>query len=191
MLESHFISPAAMAVLLRKPFTSDDYEAFIVERQRTLLEAIENLLIKERIDLSPQLRELDERVEGIELALRGQVTATLEDDAERLPSHVLQKADERIQVAAKKNANIELDQYKQLSRRLEYCDLRELEDTLLSKTLWRDFEKRFVNKVTLSAKFGQLADLRNGIRHSRSVDEVTRKEGEAAILWFEQVLART
>ena len=191
MLESHFISPAALAVLLRKPFTSDDYEAFIVERQRTLLEAIENLLIKERIDLSPQLRELDERVEGIELALRRQVTATLEDDAERLPSHVLRKADERIQVAAKKNANIELDQYRQLSRRLEYCDLRELEDTLLSKALWRGFEKRFVNKVTLSAKFGQLADLRNGIRHSRSVDEVTRKEGEAAILWFEQVLART
>ena len=26
------------------------------------------------------------------------------------------------------------------------------------------------------------------IRHSRTVDEVTRKEGEAAILWFEKVL---
>ena len=42
-----------------------------------------------------------------------------------------------------------------------------------------------MNKQTLSAKFGQLAELRNGIRHSRTVDEVTRKEGEAAILWFE------
>ena len=191
VLESHFISSAALDVLLRKSFTSDDYEAFIAERQRTLLEAIENLLIKERIDLSPQLRELDEQVEGIELALREQMVATLEDDAERLPPHVLQKADERIQVAAKKNANIELDQYKQLRRRLEYCDLRELQDTILNKRLWQVFEKRFANKETLSAKFGQLAGLRNGIRHSRSVDEVTRKEGEAAILWFKQVLART
>ena len=190
VLESHFISSAALAVLLRKPFTSDDYEAFIVERQRTLLEAIENLLIKERIDLSPQLRDLDERVEAIELALREQVVTTLEDDAERLPTHVLQKADERIRAAAKKNANIEFHQYRQLSRRLEYCDLRELQDTILSKSLWRCFEKSFANKETLSAKFGQLAELRNGIRHSRSVDEVTRKEGEAAILWFEQVLAR-
>ena len=191
MLESHFISSAALAVLLRKPFTFDDYEAFIVERQRTLLEAIENLLIKERIDLLPQLRELDERVEAIELALRGQVVATLEDDAERLPPHVLQRADERIQAAARRNANIEFDQYKQLSRRLEYCDLRELQDTIVSKSLWRGFEKRFANKETLSVRFGQLAELRNGIRHSRSVDEVTRKDGEAAILWFEQVLART
>ena len=190
VLESHFISSAALAVLLRKPFNSDDYEAFIAERQRTLLEAIENLLVKARIDLSPQLRELDERVEGIELSLREQVVATLEDDAGRLPPHVLQKADERIQAAAKKNANIELDQYKQLNRRLEYCDLRELHDTVLSKSLWQSFEKRFANKQTLSAKFGQLAELRNGIRHSRTVDEVTRKEGEAAILWFEQILAR-
>ena len=191
MLESYFISSAALAVLLRKPFTSNDYEAFIVERQRTLLEAIENLLIKERIDLSPQLRELDKRVEGIELSVRERVIATLKDDAGRLPPHVLQKADERIQAAAEKNPNIELDLYRQLSRRLEYCDLRELQDTILSKSLWRGFEKRFANKETLSAKFGQLAELRNGISHSRSVEEVTRKEGDAAILWFDQVLART
>ena len=191
MLESHFISSAALAVLLRDPFNSDDYEAFIAERQHTLLEAIENLLIKQRIDLLPRLRELDERVERVELTLREQVAVILEDDAERLPPHVSQKADTRIQAAARKNANIEVDNYRQLRRRLEYCDLRELQDTILNKSLWQGFEKRFANKETLSGKFGQLAELRNGIRHSRSVDEVTRKEGEAAILWFEQVLART
>ena len=191
MLESHFISSAALAVLLRDPFNSDDYEAFIAERQHTFLEAIENLLIKQRIDLLPRLRELDQRVERVELALREQVAAILEDDAERLPPHVSQKADTRIQAAARKNANIEVDHYRQLRRRLEYCDLRELQDTILNKSLWQGLEKRFANKETLSGKFGQLAELRNGIRHSRSVDEVTRKEGEAAVLWFEQVLART
>ena len=192
MLESHFISSAALAMLLRNPFRSDDYEAFIVERQRTLLEAIENLLIKERIDLSPQLRELDERVEAIELALRGQVVAILEDDAESGSRRTcFREPMNASQAAAKKNANIELEQYKQLSRRLEYCDLRELQDTILNKSLWRGFEKQFANRETLSLRFGQLAEVRNGIRHSRSVEEVTRKEGEAAILWFEQVLART
>ena len=50
------------------------------------------------------------------------------------------------------------------------------------------FEARFANKETLAKRFGQLAELRNGIRHSRTVDEVTRKEGEAALLWFRQVL---
>ena len=37
---------------------------------------------------------------------------------------------------------------------------------------------------------GQLAELRNGIRHSRTVDEITRKEGEAAVLWFGEVLSK-
>jgi len=92
--------------------------------------------------------------------------------------------------ATKKNAAITLEQFKTLSRRLEYCDLRELQDIILSKALWPQFEARFANKEALTGKFGQLAELRNGIRHSRSVDEITRKEGEAAILWFEQVLAR-
>jgi hypothetical protein len=36
-----------------------------------------------------------------------------------------------------------------------------------------------------------LAELRNGIRHSRAVSAVTQKEGEAAILWFEQLLGVT
>ena len=60
----------------------------------------------------------------------------------------------------------------------------------MNKLLWPLFERRFVNKDTLGAKFGQLAELRNGLRHSRSVDEIARKEGEAALLWFGQVLSR-
>jgi len=74
ILESHFISPAGLAILLRAPFTPDDYDAFISERQRTIQDAIENLLIKERLDLEPQLRELDGKVESIELRLRASYT---------------------------------------------------------------------------------------------------------------------
>jgi hypothetical protein len=190
VLESHFISPASLAVLLRDPFTGNDYEAFISERQRTLLEAIENLLIKERLDLSPQLRELDQQIEDIELSLRKRIAERLGGDQARLPPHVNQKAEERIQAASKKNASIDPEQYAQMPRRLEYCDLRELQDTILNKAIWSEFEKLFVNKETLTAKFGQLGDLRNAIRHSRTVDEITRKEGEAAILWFGQVLKK-
>lgn len=191
LLESHFISAAALDVLLRDPFTADDYEAFISERQKTLFEAIENLLIKERLDLSPQLRELDERIESIELSLRYLIVRSLGDDNQKLPPHVFKKADERVQAAARKNANIDIEQYQQLGRLLEYCDMRELQDTILAKTLWPEFQTRFANKEALVVKFNQLAELRNGIRHSRAVDEVTRKEGEASILWFEQVLSRS
>lgn len=190
VLESHFISSEALAILLRDPFTAKDFEAFITERQRTIFEAIESLLIKERLDLSPKLRDLDQQIEDIELALRARIAERLGDEPARLPPHVNQKAEERIQAAARKSAAVDIDQYKRMTRRLEFCDLRELQDTILSKAIWSEFEKCFANKETLMAKFGQLGELRNSIRHSRSVDEITRKEGEAAILWFGQVLQR-
>ena len=68
-------------------------------------------------------------------------------------------------------------------------DLREVQDTILSKNLWQRFEDRFKNKEALAQKFSQLAELRNSIRHSRA-DDITRKEGEAAVAWFGKVLAR-
>ena len=68
--------------------------------------------------------------------------------------------------------------------------LRELQDAITSKALWSLFEPRFANKEALATKFDQLAELRNGIRHSRAVSEIVRKEGEAAILWFKQVLTK-
>ena len=186
--ESHLISPAAFAILLRDPFTPSDYEAFLAERQRTLQEAIEDLLVKERLDLPPQLRELDAHVEAVELALRGLIGKALCGDAAKLPPHVLQKIDERLQAAGKKNPALDANHYATLVGKLEYADLRELQDTLTSRALASLFHPRFPNKETLVKRFDQLAELRNGIRHSRTVDEVTRKEGEASLLWFNQVL---
>ena len=61
----------------------------------------------------------------------------------------------------------------------------------MSKALWPKFQARFGNKETLDTKFDQMAELRNGIRHTRSVDQITQKEGEAGILWFERVLLRS
>lgn len=188
ILESHFISPAALKVLLRDPFGAEDFDAFIAERQRTLQEAIENLLIKERLDLSPKLRELDAGVEEIELSLRGTIVNVFDGNGGALPPHVNLKIEERLQAAAKKNAALDLKQYQKLAAKLEYADLRELQETILSKMAWSLFETRFANKETLTKRFDQLAELRNGIRHNRTVDEITRKDGEAAILWFQKVL---
>jgi hypothetical protein len=191
IFESHFISAAAFDILRRTPFTADDYEAFIAERQRTLQDAIWDLLIKERIDLPVALRELDEKIEQTELTLRDIVHTTLQGNASQLPPHVLQKVDERIGRALKKNAAMDAERYAKLQGKLEYFDLRDLQDAITSKALWQLFEGRFANKESLIAKLDQLAELRNGLRHSRTVDQITQKEGEAAVLWFDQVLKKT
>ncbi|MDE0679410.1 MAG: DUF262 domain-containing protein [Gammaproteobacteria bacterium] len=187
ILESHFVTPEAFEILLRDPFTTQDFKDFVAERQRTFVDAIEYLLVKERLDLPVPLRELDARIEAVELALRNRIDVALAHDSERLPPHVQQKTKERLQAAARKNAALDRERYETLAGILEYADLRDIQDTIMNKTLWKRFESCFVNKETLGKYFDQLADLRNAIRHSRSVNEITRMEGEAAILWFEKV----
>lgn len=189
MLASHFISEKAFDILLRDPFKVDDFEAFIAERQRTIQDAIETLLVKRRIDLPVALRELDAGLERVELSLREVTRFGLEDDISLVPSSVAEKVEQRLQRALQRNAAMDADHYVTLEGQLEYFDLRELQDTIVNKLLWPRFEARFGVKEALIAKFGQLAELRNAIRHSRSADGVVRKEGEAAILWFEKVLA--
>jgi hypothetical protein len=188
ILDSHFISPHSFDILLRDPFTPTDFEEFLSERQKTLQEAIENLLIKERLDLDPALRELDEKVEQVELALRASIAMVLQDDGSQLPPHVRTKVDERIRTSMRKNPAMDLELYETLTGMLEFCDLRELQDIIGNKTLWPLFDSRFATRELLAGKFGQLAELRNGLAHNRTVDGVTRKEGEASILWFEKVL---
>lgn len=188
ILESHLISPAAFDILLRDPFTPDDFEAFLAERQRTIQNAIEDLLVKARIDLPPILRELDARIEDVELALRITVAETLEHDPNALPPHIRQKIKERLETTARRNPALDLAHYETLHGMLEFADLRELQDIFSNRKLWQKFQLIFKNKEMLGARFNQLAQLRNSIRHSRTVDNITRIDGEAALLWFEKVL---
>lgn len=188
ILATHFISPEAQAILMRKPFGPEDYEDFIQVRQKTLQEGIENLLIKERLDLSIDLRELDQKVEQTELAMRSLIGNYVKNHSVQFPPHVEKKLEDRIQGHIRRNAALNLEEFSDIGKRLEFCDLRELQDIMISKSFWQLSHELFGTKEALIAKFNQLAELRNSIRHSRSVNEISRKEGEAALLWFGKIL---
>ncbi len=55
----------------------------------------------------------------------------------------------------------------------------------MNKLLWPEFQGRFGTSQQLEIRFNQLGELRNTLRHTRTVDEITRKDGEAALAWFE------
>lgn len=188
ILESHYISQKAFEILMKDPFTADDFEDFCNERRRAFMEGIESLLVKERLDLSLPLRELDAGVEAVELGLRQLVTEGLGGNVDRLPSNIRETINQRIHTATNRNPALDADHYETVTGKLEFSDLRELQDIVTNKGLWPLFETKFGDKNILVNRFQQLIGLRNGIRHSRTVDEITRKEGEAAILWFEQIL---
>jgi hypothetical protein len=188
ILQDHFISPAALEILLRKPFTPNDFQDFISERQRTILDAIESLLIKERIRLEPRLRELDAEIEKIELALRLNISMTLDNDPQKLPQPFLKNITASVTKAVRKHATLHASDFQTLQSQMEYFNLMELRDIILDESIWPAFKDLYKNEKILVVKFSQLADLRNGIRHSHTISDITKKEGEASILWFTQVL---
>ena len=187
-LRTHLISDTAFDILCREPFGKDDFDEFLSERQRSIVQAIDALLIKGQLDLSPNLRELDARIERVELATRELISAKLNDDPDQVPQHVQQRVQERIDQQLRKQPGLDQSGFNSLRRWLEYADLRELEDLIISKAVWDLFATVFNNKPQVQYRFGQLGDLRNAIRHNRTVSEVVRKDGEAALLWFELAL---
>ncbi len=138
-----------------------------------------------------KLRTLDSRLANIELQLRILITSAVGNDPRQLPSEINERTQERIDKEAKRNAAFDPDPYNTLPSRLEFCDLRELEMVFVNKLMWPKFKQRFGTQEALTIKFGQVAALRNAIRHSRHVDEIAKKEGEAGIIWFERVLGKS
>ena len=141
---------------------------------------------KERVET----RELDEKIESVELGLRRLVTKRLDQDPSLVPSHIEERIQEQIQRALKANATLTEADFESLQSRLEYSDVRHLQDIITNKSLWARFAETYGSKPALELKFAQFAALRNAIRHSRSVDEIAKMEGEAAILWFEKTTAK-
>lgn len=189
ILESHFISVAALEILLRDPFTPAHYEEFISERQKTILTGMEELLVKGQIDLSPERQALDRRIEEIEIGVRCLIVNTLAGNTESLPPHIREKLLQRYTAVVMKDPTLVRTKDSGLDHLIEYADLRDLQDLLLYKDLWPKFERMFGSKDMLTRRFDQVAELRNSIRHTRTAGEVTVKEGDAALAWFASILS--
>jgi len=184
VLRSHRLPPGPSSSL-----AVDDYETFIDERLQSLAEALAARAGSSGMpeELDPLRVRLDARIHTIELQLRELLFDLVDGESQRLPSHVTHKAIERVRAAARKQPGSDLQQ-PSCRTLLEYFDLRELQDALISKALWSEVEPSFTTKEQLNARFMQLAELRNTLRHSRTLSDVVLKDGEAAILWFNNAL---
>jgi hypothetical protein len=193
VLDSHLISKKAVSILLRNPFSTEDFIEFLQERQTTIINAIESLLIKEKLDIPVALKKLDLNIEKIEIALRDfilkTVGRTITDYKEVTPPHIQEKINTRINSELKKNIYLKKEDFIGFDKKITFFTLFELYDVLVSKNGWVNFEPTFINKTQLHVRFNQISSLRNKIRHSRELSSIERLDGEAAIEWFNQVLS--
>lgn len=193
VLSSHLISRKAVEILLRTPFAVNDFKEFLAERRDTIIDAIENILIQDRMDIPENLRIIDQDLERMELSMRSFILKKLEIDSvekmrESIPSHILDIINGRIDRERRKNPVIFENGKNNPSFWMQFSDLQELQQIITSKVTWSAFEPLFMSKEKVTSEFNDLANLRNGIRHSREVDRVTQMKGEASMLWFKQQL---
>jgi hypothetical protein len=192
VLASHLLSKKAVTILLRDPFEKQDFDEFIHERQKTIIDAIENLLIEEKINLPVALKTLDENIEKVEINLRElilkKIGTSFEQYKEFTPPHIQDTINGRITSDLKKNPYKNSEAFKTFDKKIKFFTLFELCDFLVSKKGWYLFESFFANKEQLRNRFNQISALRNGIRHSRDVSSIEKLDGEAAIEWFNNIL---
>lgn len=127
---------------------------------------------------------LDKSVERIELRMREMI-------AERnvhINDKIIEGIENRLSVAARNDPSVSDPAKVPMVKRLSFCDLRELQDIIVTKANWPLFEDVLGNKATFSSRLDQLAKLRNSIRHSRDISTPVLFDGKAAISWFDGFL---
>ncbi len=56
---------------------------------------------------------------------------------------------------------------------------------------WPLFASVFQSRGELNKHFLVLKNYRNSIKHNRDMNVVEKKNGEAAVIWFDEILAQT
>jgi hypothetical protein len=199
--------PKIDAAQLRKQFVPideqlyrlDTYEQFLADRRKLLCNGINAFLATYYLDLKQSsvpedLDHYNKNIEQIELSLRDLISQKLNDAAELdayqelVPPHLKEKVEFKIKSWITKNPGEDKSHFLAIRRKLDFFDLQEYYELISSKMNWVFFEEFFGSKGNLQARFVQLGELRNGIRHSRGATEVAIKDGEAAIAWFNSIV---
>jgi predicted RNA-binding protein len=72
--------------------------------------------------------------------------------------------------------------------KLCFCDIMDYHEIITSKINWSSFEEKFGKKQEVDKHFGNLKEYRNCIKHSRPMNNVIKKQGEASFEWIYSLL---
>jgi hypothetical protein len=106
---------------------ADHYNEFLIRRRELIAERINSFLGTEGLgqpdtERDPRRRELDQRVERVELRLRSLIDQVLTGDEKLVPSHIAARVNERIAAAVRRNPAVPNRDVESLAGRLQYFD---------------------------------------------------------------------
>lgn len=169
---------------------TDDYELFLQQRARLLLDEI-----KRRCGIGSRIHSQDQDsvVNRLEVALRNRIHETLfaqtsEYWSKHIPTHTNDNLQRKIEQEARKAPGNTAERLDSPRIKLDYCDVSDYADIILSKTNWELFQESFGAKGECDRMFGDFREFRNALKHTRDISEIVDLRGQASIVWLSQAL---
>lgn len=193
VMKSHLISEQAVDILLRNPFTEEDFSQFLDVRQKEIVKAVSNNILNKPFE-ERELKDSEyyEEIGKIEIKLRevivDAIDNTLESYKELTPSNVQEYIEEHINRILRQKPYSKYSDFDSFSSRLSEMTLHQIESIITRKTNSEYFKDTLGDRNKLQQKFAQLRPFRNDIGHYKEGDEVQKLEGRAAIKWFLRIL---
>ena len=175
----------------------DDYKLFIDQRAEILLRQVKKRIgdftatIEEQMDTNPVLL-----IQKLEQAIRETINNILYDSIGEnwweqegvIPQDVKNYVADKIKKERANKPYIQKTEWETPLRRLEQVNIMDYLKIIL--TNWNLFEDIFGSKEQLDKHFKSLKEYRNSIKHARKINDIERKEGEIALQWLLQSLAK-
>lgn len=130
-------------------------------------------------------------IDILEVKMRSLINDTLKKQVEDsyweeyIPSDIRYSVDLKIKESIKRNP-FSVDQYKDDNVKINFLEIMDYLKIILSN--WKLFERFLGSKSEVEKHFLALKNYRNPIKHGREMNDIDKKNGEAAVLWFENVL---
>jgi hypothetical protein len=169
----------------------DDYLKFLKTRSVLILNEI-----KRRCGeiTTPRKDERKEVVENLEIEIRNYIHRTLSENGGRkywkshIPPHLQDRIKERIKQFIDKNPDSSKEDQNDPRWKLDFCTVKEYQTIIESGINWKNFEATFRKLGAFQTYCDNFNEYRNAVMHNREVSELLEKNGEAAMIWFNEVL---
>ena len=194
LLKGHFINEKALNILLRNPFTPEDYLEFINARKEAIIQGIETNIIKNEVIIeTPKADVIRAELGLLERKLRDVVSsnlAAISDDPYRdfIKDKIKEEIDRKIMSDMKKAPHLTFADFESFDNKLEKLTFGELANIIYGSKAWPAFEEVFKNKQQLIKRIDQLIPFRNKFAHNNDATNVELHDAKASLDWFMLIL---
>ena len=169
---------------------TDNYELFLKQRARLLLEEI-----KVRCGITTALKpeRRDPVVNKIEIELRGKIHNTLLANGagywkQSIPVDVQKRVDQAIEKHINKTPGTSRSQFHDPRRKLDFCDVSDYSKIIVNNKNWQLFGAVFKSKNECERVLDDFREFRAALKHNRAIESMLDHRAQAAILWLRDAI---